>query len=108
MLTERKARLEKTVSALGRERVGLAAQLEAQTFTDEQVQTITEFAQQVARGLETVDQDFADRRHVVEMLDVRATLAVEDGEKVVYAWCMVGEGALSVASTSSERTVQRS
>ena len=101
MLTERKARLEKTVSALGRERVGLAAQLEAQTLTSEQVQTITEFAQQVARGLETADQDFEARRRVVDMLDVRATLAVENGVKVMYVRCMLGDDTLSIASRTS-------
>jgi len=96
MLTERKARLEKVIEALESERAGLAAQLETQTFTDEQVQTVMEFAQGVARGLETADQDFEARRRVVEMLDVRATLAVEDGEKVAYVRCMLGDEALSV------------
>jgi len=96
MLTERRGRLEKVIEALESERAGLAAQLETRTFTDEQVQTITEFAEGVARGLEAADQDFEARRRVVEMLDVRATLAVEDGEKVAYAQCMLGDEVLSV------------
>lgn len=79
----------------------MAAQLEAQTLTEEQVATITEFAQQVAQGLETVNRGFEARRRVIDLLDVQATLAVENGQKVVYVRCMMGEDALSIASTSS-------
>lgn len=68
---------------------------------DEQVQTITEFAQKVGCGLDIADQDFEARRRVIELLDVQATLAVEDGEKIAYVGCMVGDGALSIAFTSS-------
>jgi uncharacterized protein (DUF1778 family) len=99
MLTERKARLQETIESLERERVALAAQLEAQTLTDEQVTTLTEFAQKVAQGLDRADVSFEARRHVIELLDVKGTLAVEDGQKVVYARCMLGEDDLSIVPT---------
>lgn len=100
MLTERKERLQTTIDALERERVELTAQLEAQTLTDEQVQTITGFAERVRGGLVTADQEFEKRRQLIDALDVRATLVVEDGEKVVYARCMLGENTLPVASNT--------
>lgn len=98
MLTERKERLQSTVGALERERINLVAQLEAQTLTDEQVQTSIEFAEKVRGGLEAADQDFETRRQLIDTLDVRATLVMEDGERVVYVQCTLGEGALSIAS----------
>jgi len=101
ILTERKERLQKTIQALERERVELAAQLEAQTLTDEQIETIVEFAQSITRGLEKADTDFEARRHIIELLDAQVTLAVEDGEKVVYVRCMLGEDVLPIAFNST-------
>lgn len=102
-LTERKERLEGTVEALERERQDLVPRLEAQTLTDEQVQTITEFAREVVQGLEIADASFEARRYLIEALDVWATLVVEDRQKVIYVRCMVGDGVLPVASTSTGR-----
>jgi site-specific DNA recombinase len=101
MLTERKGRLEKTIGALEREWVGLAAQLEAQTFTDAQIQSVTEFAEKVRGGLGIAERDFEKRRRLIELLDVWVTLTVEDGEKVVYARCMLGDDTLPIVSTST-------
>jgi hypothetical protein len=101
MLVERKDRLEDTVGKLERERKALVAQLEAQTLTEEQVESLENFALRVAEGLEYANEDFETRRRVIEMLDVRATLAIEDGEKVAYLRCMLGEDNLSVVRTST-------
>ena len=97
ILTERRTRLEKTITALERERDGLADQIEAQMLTNEQILSVQDFAAQVAEGMEIADADFETRRRVIEMLDVQVTLAVEDGEKIVYARCMLGKDVLPVA-----------
>ena len=96
MLTERKARLEATIDALSKERAGLTVQLEAQTLTDEQKQSIQDFAARVRAGIE--DADFQTRRGVIESLDVTVTLAVEDGQKVAYPRCVLpgGQDALPI------------
>jgi site-specific DNA recombinase len=96
MLTERKARLETTIAALERERDALAVQIEERTLTGEQVQTLQEFAARVAEGLADADGDFATRRGIIEDLDVCVTLAVEGGQKVVYARCMLGKDVLPI------------
>jgi len=101
MLTERKQRLEETINGLERERETLAARLEVQALTDEQLVGVTEFAQEVAQGLEKADSDFDARRRVIEILDVRATLTAENGQKVVYVQCMLGKDALSIVSPGS-------
>ena len=43
------------------------------------------FAKKLARGLDKADQSFEARRQIIELLDVRAIIATEQGEKVVYA-----------------------
>jgi hypothetical protein len=40
-------------------------------------------------------------RQIIDALDVRATLAVEDGEKIVYARCMLGNDVLSIMNSST-------
>lgn len=82
VLTDRKTRLEATIGGLQRERAGLVAALEARTMTEDQVQDILSFARRIALGLEAADHDFEAKRQIVELLDVQATLAVEDGVKV--------------------------
>ncbi|MBU0494346.1 MAG: recombinase family protein [Chloroflexi bacterium] len=101
MLTERKTRLETTIAALQWERSGLAAQIEAQTLTAEQVQTIVDFAATIREAVEEADADFTHRRNLIELLDVQATLTIEDGQKVVYARCLVGEETLPIVSPNS-------
>jgi predicted ATPase len=82
MLTERKAGLEATITALEEERADLTIQLEVVTLTDEQIATITDFAREVSGGLEIADQDFDARRKIMDLLDVQVTLAREGEQKV--------------------------
>ena len=95
VLMERKIRLEATVKALEREQANLVAGLEAQALTQKQIKDVQEFAAKIAKGLGVADQDFARRRCIIELLDVQATLVVEDGKKVVYASCLLGEQVLT-------------
>lgn len=102
MLTERKVRLESTIASLEREQAGLVAHMKAQTLTEEQIQTLMSFAATVSDNLEAMDTDFGARRRLIEELDVQATLAVEDGERVVYASCIVGEEVLPIVPKESK------
>jgi hypothetical protein len=52
---------------------------------------------QLAANLDEIRQDF-ESHHLVEMLNIRATLKkVEDGQKVVYAECILGKKILPIA-----------
>ena len=101
MLTGRKEQLQATIDALEHERLGLVARVEAQILTDEQVRIVAGFVKDVTQGIEAADRDFEARRHLTRLLDVQATLAIEDGQKVVYARCMLGDDTLSIGSTDS-------
>ena len=101
MLIERTERLQSTIDALERERGDFLAQLEAQTLTDEQIESILEFTQEMRQGLEAAELDFEKRRQLIEALDVRVRLAVEDGQKIVYVRCKAGKGVLSVVPSTT-------
>ena len=89
LLTERRIKLEATIGALAHERTSLVAHLEAQTLTEEQLRTLQDFASQVSTALAAAEANFAARRQLIEMLNVEGTLALEEGEKVVYVRCLL-------------------
>ena len=60
---------------------------------------------QVAEGLEQADGSFEARRHIIEIMDVRASLAVEEGERVVYVRCLLGDDKVSIANGSTCSTI---
>ena len=101
VLTERRVRLESTIKALEAERCGLAARVEGQTLNAEEIEILRAFAVEAAQGLDIAEADPKARQRVIEMLDVQATLTVEDGKKVIYARCILGEKVLSLVSNSS-------
>ena len=103
ILMERKTRLETTIGALSGERKGLIAQVEARTLTDDQLQDIEDFAARIAGGLEGEIGDFETKRAILEALDVKAALTVEDGEQVAYAYCLSYGDVLSIKPTTSRR-----
>ena len=100
MLTDRRARLEATVDPLQKERAKTAASLDADRLTDDQTRSIQEFAGQVRSGLECADEDFSTQRKIAELLDAEATLAVENGQRVIHASCRLDREVLSLARTS--------
>jgi hypothetical protein len=79
----------------------LVARLEERKLTPEQVQGLQEFAAEIAKKLELADGNFADRKQVVEMLDVHGTLAIVDDLKVLDAQCMLGDKKLPIVNTNS-------
>ncbi|MFC2045942.1 zinc ribbon domain-containing protein [Chloroflexota bacterium] len=106
MLEHRQERLEATIKALQKERLSLIAYLEVQTLTDDQVQSIQAFAAEVAEGLKASEENFQMQRRIIEELDVQATLATEDGQKVVYVRWLIDEfTTLPIAYTSPRTTV---
>ena len=105
VLVERRTRLEKTILALERERAGLLTAVEKHLLTAEQIETMREFAVKVAEKLKVMGNDFEAKRSLLEALDVQVTLTVEEGEKVVYARCILGEQSSPIASHTSSASV---
>src|SRR5689334_4465549 len=96
LLMDKKQQLEATLFALEKEREELNLNLNAETLTEKDIQQIREFAEHIAEGLNPGDESFDDRLRVVELLDVEASMTVEDGQKYVDVWCFLGRNKLSI------------
>lgn len=102
LLDERRNRLTQTIAALKKEEGNLLLQLQSQSLTDAQIENLQRFAEDTSQGLEQAEDSFEKRLLIINELDVRATLAVEDGQKIIHARCILREATLSaVTSTSS-------
>jgi hypothetical protein len=69
--------------------------------TDEQIRNLESFAAEFRRKLPVAERDFNKKRAIIEALDVRVTLAVENEEKVVYVQSSAGGRHLSFESIST-------
>lgn len=101
LLLERKQRLEAELATLETEKANLVSKLQHQTVTTEQAREIKAFAEQVAEGLGEAENDFTSRRRIIDLLDVRGKIDFEDGERVVYVECILGESSVFLSSTST-------
>jgi DNA repair exonuclease SbcCD ATPase subunit len=100
-LSERRDKLERRTRRLKSERADLQQQLQEHTISDAQVATVTAAAQRMAEGLVVVDESFEARRKVIDHLDVKVTLRIEDGQKIIDAECWIGEATVPIASGST-------
>jgi len=75
------------------ERAKIAGKLTTRV-TAEQMQMVTEFAEEVRKRLPYADEHFAERRRLIETLDVRATLEWEGEEWAINADCWLGKARL--------------
>ena len=107
MLIDRKKRHEENIRSLEQEQADLTALLEMRTLTDAQIQGLVELAEETRQGFNAIEADFETRRRLIELLDMQATLMIEDGEKKVGAWCIIDEKILSLASGKTELPFSR-
>jgi site-specific DNA recombinase len=98
LLADRRAQLEKHAADLEHERQGLQAHMSEEVWTESKIQEVETAVREIAEGLDGAT--FEDKRRYFDLLDVRATFAVEDGAKVAYVKCRLGLRRLSVVPTS--------
>ena len=101
MLLDRKQRLETEIQSLSTEGDALQEEL-TQGLTNEQVTELVAFSRQVADGLEKADSDFNLRRRIIEYLNVRVVLAIEEGQQVAYLHCELGHDARLSKSSNTK------
>jgi hypothetical protein len=68
------------------------------TLTDSQMEEIQEYCDSIRDRVDTAS--FDEKRQLIELLDVRGKLAIENGEKVVYVTCLLEPQPVSLALTS--------
>lgn len=90
-LIDRKTRLEETIAKLEAERAKLSARLSGE-FSQADITELIQFAHDLAAGLDKADKSFETRQRIIELLDVRGILVVEDGERVCRASFVLTKG----------------
>ena len=98
LVEERRVRLDRGIADLERQRQSLEAQVKAEVLTEEQIKGLEDLAAQIWEGLDGAETDHELQLHVVEMLDARARVSIEDGKKIVDAHCILGEKSLPIVS----------
>lgn len=94
MLEQRKGTLQKALHSLEEELCVVDSQLLNQTANSGDLEALLMFAQQIK--LAVSELTFEQRRHLVEILDVRATIAVEEGIRVVYVESRIDRARLPI------------
>jgi site-specific DNA recombinase len=87
VLTEHRNRLEEMLSNLRNEQKDLSAYIQNVSITDAQLSYIEAFAAKIRDGIDVAD--FYAKRQIIELLDIRGKIAVENGEKVIYLKCLI-------------------
>jgi len=83
-------RTEKTLDHLEAQRNFLTNQLATRSLSEEQIRDLKAFAAEISKDLQTFRQDFEARSLLINMLDVKVTLQVEDDIKIAYVECRLG------------------
>lgn len=106
-LLDRRTRLEGTIAGLSQEQDALGTTLDEFGISAEQLDSIEAFAQEIAHGLADAEDDFAARRRIIDLLDVRGSLTLENGERVLYTQCILGEKSASIVPMPPLRRLSR-
>ncbi len=76
---------------------------------DDEIEQTVNLARGISRGLDAADKDFDKRKAIIEILDVRGVLAVENGEKVVYVTMrLTGDEPIRLSVTNWPKLEQSS
>ena len=104
ILAERRSRLEQNKESLAKEHADVASYLEQSVISDEQVEDIKSFCETIKDELDIAT--FDQKRQLLEMLNLRGTLAIEDNERIVYVKCLVApQQRLSLAQISPSSNI---
>jgi hypothetical protein len=77
------------------------------SLSEREINSIKEYAAAIAKGLDTLQTDFESRERLMDLLDVQVTLGVEDGQKVAYVRCNLGNSNLLIAPFTTCNNAQR-
>jgi len=99
-LLEKKVRLETNIRALENERAAVLSQLQARVLTPDEIRDLYDFANRIAKGLNNIEDDLPAKREIIEAINLKVTLAVEDGERVAYIRSILGNTSMSVITAA--------
>ena len=88
--------LDRTFGNLTRQRSRLTAQIEQGELSEDEICGLADFARQVAARIGTAGNDVGARRDIIDVLDVRGTLVMEDSRQVIRLTSVVNPDAVSI------------
>ena len=94
MLTDRKTRLETRIHALEKEKLELEAQLDEQTLSEEQIQIVQRFGQEIANEVDFSDENRETMLYIINILNVQVKLGCAEDEQYAEIQCGIGEKQL--------------
>jgi hypothetical protein len=97
MIVSRRKELEDAISQLQIEKDKIREDLNYDSLTDDQILELEGFVQLVAKGIKVAD--FDTYRRIIDLLDVRGKLAIENGKKVVHVTCKLEKQQPSLLRT---------
>jgi len=96
-LDKRRIEIDQTLARLGSQRDELERAIENLQNSGQLALNLAAFGEQIRPKLAYADQDFETRRRIVEILDLKATLTMENEKRAVHAVCHVdGEQLFAV------------
>ena len=87
-----------SISVWGRD---VRGQLQIDTLTQKDIQTIREFALTIGQGLQLADYNYEIKRKIIDLLDVQVILIVENNEQVVHAKCRISDTTMTITSKTT-------
>ncbi len=74
-------------------------------FSEEEITTLLEVSRRLAQNLDSMEDDFKEKRWYIERLDFKAVLRIKDDRKKVKFSCCLGEEVLpfEITTTSGMR-----
>jgi site-specific DNA recombinase len=84
-------RVENTLDSLDNQKTATLIALEQATISEADLQTIRAYAEEVLAGMDIANATFKERRWLIEKLNIRITLTVEDKQMIAYLECWLGE-----------------
>ena len=100
LLDERSGRIERTLRELEEEKQRLSALIADLELSEENIATVRELGRYIREGILAAEDDFRKRRRLIEAVRLGGELIQENGQKVLYVHCVIGEDRLLVGSKS--------
>ena len=101
VLASKKAMIESTLAGLEEEQSRSSMLIARQVYDESHVISIVGFARRIGQGIQAAEQDFAKRCQLVAALDITGELTIENGDKVVYLHCVLGDAKRIVSNSSN-------
>ncbi|MCB0128443.1 MAG: recombinase family protein, partial [Caldilineaceae bacterium] len=102
VLTDRKSRIESKILALTNEEFEIRAMLEEQTISDNEIEAVKQFGQEIANELELSDKDIEAMRYIINLLDMTVKIGVyENCGRCILIQCGLGSDLLSLTRNAT-------